>query len=79
MYVAGYEVNCERCCCSEKFIIFLMINRVVSSFQRLCASSLVAAFVLNLLLSMFFCLYNLCFIIGALSAYSHCIFFVFSV
>ena len=76
MYVAGYEVNCGRCCCcSEKFIIFLMINRVVSSFQRLRASSLVAAFVLNLLLSIFFCLYYLYFIIGALSAYSHCNFF----
>ena len=34
-----------------------MVNRVVSSFQRLRASSLVAAFVLNLLLSIFFCLY----------------------
>ena len=55
MYVAGYEVNCGRCCCgSEQFIIFLMVNRVVSSFQRLRASSLVPAFVLNLLLSIFF-------------------------
>ena len=31
-----------------------MVNRVVSSFQRLRASSLVAAFVLKLLLSIFF-------------------------
>ena len=31
-----------------------MVNRVVSSFQRLHASSLVAAFVLKLLLSIFF-------------------------
>ena len=56
-----------------------MVNRVVSSFQRLRASSLVAAFVLKLLLSIFFCLYHLYFIIGALSAYSHCNFFVFSI
>ena len=56
-----------------------MVNRVVSSFQSLRASSLVAAFVLNLLLSLiFFCFYYLYFIIGALSAYSHCN-FVFSV
>ena len=56
-----------------------MVNRVVSSFQRLRASSLVAAFVLNLLFIIIFCLYYLYFIIGALSAYSHCNFFVFSV
>ena len=56
-------------------LYFLMVNRVVSSFQRLRASSLVAAFVLNLLLSIFFGLYYLYFIVGALSAYSHCNFF----
>ena len=54
-----------------------MVNRVVSSFQRLHASSLVAAFVLNLLLSIFFLLVLLYFIIGALSAYSHCNFLCF--
>ena len=56
-----------------------MGNRAVFSFQHLRASSLVPAFVLNLLLSiLFFCLYYLYFTIGALSAYSHCN-FVFSV
>ena len=31
-------------------LFFLMVNRVLSSFKLLCASSLVAAFVLSLLL-----------------------------
>ena len=48
-----------------------MINWVVSSFQRLYASSLVAAFVLNLLLSIFFLLALLVF-------YYWCIFCLFS-
>ena len=48
-----------------------MVNRVVSSFQRLRASSLVAAFVLILLLSSFFLLVPLVF-------YYWCIFCLFS-
>ena len=55
-----------------------MVNRVVSSFQHLRASSLVPAFVLNLMLSIFFFgLYYLYFTIGAFSAYSHCNFLCF--
>ena len=55
-----------------------MVNRVVSSFQHFRASSLVPAFVLNLLLSIFFLLVLLVFYpIGALSAYSHCNFLCF--
>ena len=49
-----------------------MVNRVVSSFQHLRASSLVPAFVLNLLLSIFF------FLLVLLVFYYWCIICLFS-